>query len=53
MDRRLTGKTLLTLEVTRGELQAIRANALCRGMTMTGFLRSLLAAQLVDLEPQK
>jgi len=49
----LKERTLLTLAVTRGELRAIKANARCRGLSMSAWIRQLLAAQLVDLEPQK
>jgi predicted DNA binding CopG/RHH family protein len=49
----LEQSTLLTLRVTRGELRTIKNNARARGLNMTEWLRQLLAAQGVDLEPQQ
>lgn len=46
-------KTLLTVQVTKGELQAIRAAAASRGVTMSGLLRQLLAGLNVDLERRR
>jgi predicted DNA binding CopG/RHH family protein len=53
MGQPLEERTLLTVAVSRGELRTIRNNAKARGLNMTAWLRQLLAAQLVDLEPQK
>jgi predicted DNA binding CopG/RHH family protein len=53
MGQPLDETTLLTIRVSRGELRAIKFAAMARGMNMSAWLRQLLTAQLVDLEPQK
>jgi hypothetical protein len=52
MGQPLDEMTLLTVRVTRGELRTIANNARARGLNMTEWVRQLLTAQGVDLEPQ-
>ena len=53
MGQPLDEMTLLTVRVTRGELRTIANNARARGLNMTEWVRQLLTAQGVDLEPQQ
>jgi hypothetical protein len=42
-------ESLVTFAVSKGELRTIRNAAAARGKTVSGWLRELLRAQLVDL----
>ena len=43
-------ESLVTLPVSNGERRVIKVAAAARGMTVAGWLRSLLRAELVDLQ---
>lgn len=43
-------RALLTVAMRPAELRVLRANARCRGVSMSAMIRNLLQREMVDLE---
>jgi hypothetical protein len=50
MSKQPEKRALLTVAMQPAELRVVRANARCRGMSMSAMIRNLLARELIDLE---